>query len=92
MLYFYEKHDVILYYCPYDSQTGGNGMSYIHKLLDGTRHSRERTIVSPSENLPIILEEFTIQYKPKIAVVFRKDFTADLQLGFSTELLRPPTA
>lgn len=92
MLYLYEKHDVILYYCPHDAQTGGNGLSYVHKLLDGTKESRERTIISPSENLPIILEELTVQFIPKITAVFHQDLAADPQLGFYTELFRPPTA
>ena len=51
MLYFYEKHDVILYYCPHDaSRTGGDGTSYVHRLLDSIHTIG--TIISPADNLP----------------------------------------
>ncbi|MBK9249414.1 MAG: hypothetical protein IPM69_15185 [Ignavibacteria bacterium] len=91
MLYFYEKHDVILYYCPHDAQNGGDGTSYIHRLLDSTMQSHARTIISPADNLPQILEISTLVFTAKVSVLIFREVTPSPQLGFTTELLRPPT-
>ena len=90
MLYFYEKHDVILYYCPHDAQNGGDGTSYIHQLLDGTAQSHARTIVSPADNLPQILETIEIVFTAKVSVLLFREVTPSPQLGFTATLLRPP--
>lgn len=90
MLYFYEKHDVILYYCPYDAQTGGDGTSYIYQLLDGRKQSHARTIISPADNLPQILETIEIVFTAKVSVLLFREVAPSPQLGFTATLLRPP--
>lgn len=91
MLYFYEKHDVILYYCPHDAETGGDGTSYVHRLLDGTTQSHARTIISPADNLPQLLEKIEVVFTTNISVQMYRETTPSPLPGFIATLFRPPT-
>jgi len=95
MLYYYEKEDIILYFCPYDSQNGGDGVCFIQKMMDENHNSSNAKTTAPR----ILISSNTTVYLPtshKIPVVLPQspthavDCEIPLQFGFYPSVFRPP--
>ncbi len=95
MLYFYEKDDIILYFCPYDSQTGGNGTCYIQKILDGDSSSARSKTTTPrilisEENSSYLFEEETDSLVLPDSPMYFGENIQSIRSGFRPLVFRPP--
>lgn len=95
MLYFYEKDDIVLYFCPFDSQNGGDGTCYIQQLIDGNQNSARSKATAPriliSENTAVYLQvEKDIPTKLPHSQIKFGEYSQPLRFGFYPSVFRPP--
>lgn len=95
MLYFYEKEDIILYFCPYDSQNGGDGTAYIQRMLDGdtaasrSKSTAPRVLISQESTVYLLVEPEIPIILPKSPILFG-EYQHTLHLGYYPSVFRPP--
>lgn len=93
-LYFIEKHDIILYYCPEDADGRGDGSSYVHRLCDASKgeHEGARAMLKIIGTQKSYDRTYTLTPTPELPPSFLcdEDDSPRLYSAYALSVFRPP--